>query len=208
MNGLSKYYKQIMVALGCALLMCFLLAIDLGSKALAEWYYEAYGLNQPSYFLGIVKLTYTRNYDVAYGIISKFFDYNSPEYQVAMEIVRYGTVLLAVLIAVMFFTIFRKNLPVRVCLAVVEAGALGNIIDRFCLGYVRDFIDVQPIGFNICNIADFFITGGVVAVVICILFIGKDAVFPLTKKWREEAKQEDKERDVRNGHAGQDEEHD
>ena len=108
----------------------------------------------------------------------------------------------------MFFTIFRKNLPVRICLAVVEAGALGNIIDRFCLGYVRDFVDVQPVGFGICNIADFFITGGVVAVVICILFIGKDAVFPLTKKWREEAKHEDRERDVRNGHAGQEEGHD
>ena len=89
----------------------------------------------------------------------------------------------------------------RICLAVVEAGALGNIIDRFCLGYVRDFVDVDPLGFGICNIADFFITGGIVAVLVCILFIGKDAVFPLTKKWREEAKREDEERDRRGRHA-------
>lgn len=196
MNGLSKYYKQIMVALGCALLVCVLLFVDLITKAAAE----ASTIRQSSYFLGIIRLWYTSNPGIAFGIFG-----DNP---VAMEVMSYVTIVLALLIAVMFFTIFRKNLPVRICLAVVDAGALGNIIDRFCLGYVRDFVDVQPVGFGICNIADFFITGGVVAVVICILFIGKDAVFPLTKKWREEAKHEDRERDVRNGHAGQEEGHD
>lgn len=196
MYGLSKYYKQIMVALGCALLVCVLLFVDLITKAAAE----ASTIRQSSYFLGIIRLWYTSNPGIAFGIFG-----DNP---VAMEVMSYVTIVLALLIAVMFFTIFRKNLPVRICLAVVEAGALGNIIDRFCLGYVRDFVDVQPVGFGICNIADFFITGGVVAVVICILFIGKDAVFPLTKKWREEAKHEDRERDVRNGHAGQEEGHD
>lgn len=196
MNGLNKYYKQIMVALGCALLVCVLLFVDLITKAAAE----ASTIRQSSYFLGIIRLWYTSNPGIAFGIFG-----DNP---VAMEVMSYVTIVLALLIAVMFFTIFRKNLPVRICLAVVEAGALGNIIDRFCLGYVRDFVDVQPVGFGICNIADFFITGGVVAVVICILFIGKDAVFPLTKKWREEAKHEDRERDVSNGHAGQEEGHD
>ena len=196
MNGLSKYYKQIMVALGCALLVCVLLFVDLITKAAAE----ASTIRQSSYFLGIIRLWYTSNPGIAFGIFG-----DNP---VAMEVMSYVTIVLALLIAVMFFTIFRKNLPVRICLAVVEAGALGNIIDRFCLGYVRDFVDVQPVGFGICNIADFFITGGVVAVVICILFIGKDAVFPLTKKWREEAKHEDRERDVSNGHGGQEGGHD
>ena len=196
MKGFHKYYKQIMITLGCAVIVCVLLFVDLITKAAAE----ASTIRQSSYFLGIIRLWYTSNPGIAFGIFG-----DNP---VAMEVMSYVTIVLALLIAVMFFTIFRKNLPVRVCLAVVEAGALGHIIDRFCLGYVRDFVDVQPVGFGICNIADFFITGGVVAVIVCILFIGKDAVFPLTKKWREEAKQEDKERDVRNGHAGQDEEHD
>ena len=196
MKGFHKYYKQIMITLGCAVIVCVLLFVDLITKAAAE----ASTIRQSSYFLGIIRLWYTSNPGIAFGIFG-----DNP---VAMEVMSYVTIVLALLIAVMFFTIFRKNLPVRVCLAVVEAGALGNIIDRFCLGYVRDFVDVQPVGFGICNIADFFITGGVVAVIVCILFIGKDAVFPLTKKWREEAKQEDKERDVRNGHAGREERHD
>lgn len=184
-----KHYKSVMIALGCALLMCVLLFVDLITKAWAEWYDLTYSLNQPGYFLGIIKLTYTKNMGIAFGI----FGGN----ETAMEIMSYVTVVLAVLIAVMFFTLFRRNVPVRVCLAIVEAGALGNIIDRFSLGYVRDFLDVIPLGFGICNIADFFITGGIVAVIFCILFIGKDAVFPLTRKWREEAKREDEERDRR-----------
>lgn len=196
MKGFHKYYKQIMITLGCAVIVCVLLFVDLITKAAAE----ASTIRQSSYFLGIIRLWYTSNPGIAFGIFG-----DNP---VAMEVMSYVTIVLALLIAVMFFTIFRKNLPVRVCLAVVEAGALGNIIDRFCLGYVRDFVDVQPVGFGICNIADFFITGGVVAVIVCILFIGKDAVFPLTKKWREEAKRDDRERDVRNGHAGQEEKHD
>ena len=196
MKGFHKYYKQIMITLGCAVIVCVLLFVDLITKAAAE----ASTIRQSSYFLGIIRLWYTSNPGIAFGIFG-----DNP---VAMEVMSYVTIVLALLIAVMFFTIFRKNLPVRVCLAVVEAGALGNIIDRFCLGYVRDFVDVQPVGFGICNIADFFITGGVVAVIVCILFIGKDAVFPLTKKWREEAKRDDRERDVRIGHAGQEERHD
>ncbi len=192
----KQTYRNIMIALGGALIMCVLLAVDLITKALAE---TGAITSNGNYFLGIIGLQFTTNPGIAFGIFG--------DNLLAMEIISYVTVVLAVLIAVMFFTLFRKNTPVRICLAVVEAGALGNIIDRFCLGHVRDFVDVRPLGFGICNLADFFITGGIVAVLICILFIGKDAVFPLTKKWREEAKREDKERDRRNGYAGQDEGH-
>ena len=140
-----------------------------------------------------MRLWYTTNPGIAFGI----FGGN----EAAMTVMSYVTVVLAVLIALMFFTLFRRNTPVRFCLAVVEAGALGNIIDRFSLGFVRDFVDIGPLGFGVCNLADFFITGGIVAVLVCILFIGKDAVFPLTKKWRAEAKREDEERDKRHKNA-------
>ena len=60
-----------------------------------------------------------------------------------------------------------------------------------------DFLDVIPLGVRHLQHRRLFITGGIVAVIFCILFIGKDAVFPLTRKWREEAKREDEERDRR-----------
>ncbi len=189
-----KRYKYIMAGLGGALIFAVLLAVDLATKAWAEWYEFAYGLNQPAYFLGFIKLTYTQNRGIAFGIAS-----DDP---LVMSIIIAVTILLAILLIVAFFTIFRNNMPVRICLATVEAGAVGNIIDRLCLGYVRDFLDVRPIGFGICNIADFYIVFGVIVIAFIILFIGKNAVFPLKKSWREQARKEDEERDRMNGHSG------
>ena len=190
----QKRYRYIMAGLGGGLIFAALLVVDLVTKALAEWYNIAYGLNQSDYFLGIVKLRYTSNLGIAFGIAS-----DDP---VVMAIITVLTVILAALLVVAFFTIFRNNIPVRICLAVVEAGAIGNIIDRLCLGYVRDFIDVNLIARYVCNVADIYIVFGVVVLAFIILFIGKNAVFPLTKKWREQAKKDDEERDRRHKHHG------
>ena len=193
-----KRYKYIMAGLGGGLIFAVLLAIDLGTKMWAEWYEFAYGLNPTTYFLGIICLTFTRNDGIAFGIAS-----DDP---LVMSIIIAVTILLAILLIVAFFTIFRNNMPVRISLAVVEAGAVGNIIDRLCLQYVRDFIDVNFILAKlgrpyVCNIADIYIVFGVIVIAFIILFIGKNAVFPLKKSWREQAKREDEERDRLNGHT-------
>ena len=161
-----------------------LIAVDLITKALAEYYF----VHQSDFFLGIVRLWYTTNDGIAFGIAS-----DNP---VVMAVVTAFTVVLIIGITVVAFTVFRKNTPARTALAVIIAGAIGNLIDRLCLGTVRDFVDVSPIHFGICNIADFCITFGAVALVFIILFIGPSSAFPITKKWREESKrmEEEKER--------------
>jgi len=42
----------------------------------------------------------------------------------------------------------------QVALGLVVAGAVGNLIDRLWLGYVRDFIYIQVIGWPAFNVAD------------------------------------------------------
>ncbi len=116
---------------------------------------------------------------------------------VAMQVITWLTVAMMIGMGVLFFTLFKKNRPAQIALAVIEAGALGNFIDRVVFSYVRDFIDVSKLGFGICNIADFCVVFGAIALFIVILFVGKDAVFPhgKYKKLREEekkAKQENK----------------
>lgn len=175
----KKTYRALISGLSGALLMCVLLAADLVTKAWAA----AVNIQQSDYFLGIVRLSYATNPGIAFGIAS-----DNP---VAMGVITGVVIVLVVALAVAYFTLFRHNPGVRVCLAVVEAGAVGNLIDRLSLGWVRDFIDVRPLHFGICNLADFFITFGIVVLVFMIMFIGKNAVFPLTKKWREEAKAEE-----------------
>lgn len=167
------------VSLVCALICLALLFIDLFSKALAE----AYRVFQDGYFLGFVRLNFVKNEGMAFGI----FDDNPA----AMAVVTVLTVAMIVGIAVLFFTLFKKNVPVRVALAVIEAGALGNLIDRVVLGYVRDFVDVSPIGFGVCNLADFFITFGAVALFLIVLFVGEDAVIPLGRRRKEKKAEEE-----------------
>lgn len=177
-------YKLAKTAAIGGIVMLALLVVDLVTKAWAEASWVRSNL-----FLGLVGLTYTQNRGIAFGILS-----DNP---VAMYGITAVTVLMIIGIGVLFFTLFKKNVPAQICLAIIEAGAIGNLIDRLCLvdelgmHYVRDFIDLSRIGFGICNIADFCITLGAVALVFIILFIGRSAVFPLTKKWREEAKKDD-----------------
>ena len=52
----------------------------------------------------------------------------------------------------------------RALLGVIVGGALGNLVDRIRLGYVIDFISLQP--FPIFNLADIGITLGLISLVL------------------------------------------
>ncbi|WP_013320510.1 signal peptidase II [Gloeothece verrucosa] len=51
----------------------------------------------------------------------------------------------------------------------ILAGALGNGIDRFVMGYVVDFLDFRLINFPIFNLADVFINVGIFCLLIASL---------------------------------------
>ncbi len=54
----------------------------------------------------------------------------------------------------------HQHLLLRISLALILAGALGNLIDRIVLGYVRDMLDFRLINFAIFNVADSCVTIG------------------------------------------------
>lgn len=59
---------------------------------------------------------------------------------------------------------YRKhNRTASIAYSLMLAGALGNVIDRVWLGYVRDFIETYPFGhpFPVFNVADIALTLGV-----------------------------------------------
>ena len=182
--------KQIVFAALCGIVFLVLLFVDQFTKALAE----AADVHQSEFFLGIIKLNYAENEGMAFSWFSQNYT--------AMVIITILTIFLIIGIAVLFFTLFRNNAPAQMCLAIIEAGAIGNLIDRLYFGHVRDFLDLSPLHFGICNPADFYITLGAVALVFVILFITPYSLFPLKKKWREEAKliEEERERKKKNHH--------
>ena len=67
-----------------------------------------------------------------------------------------------------FLTKERKRLSVlaRISLVLIVSGAVGNLIDRALLGYVRDMISVVLINFPVFNVADSSVTIGAALLII------------------------------------------
>ena len=140
---------------------------------------------------GVFGFKHVENDAIAYGIGS-----GNSAFMAAVMVL---TAVLMVGIPVLTFTVFKKNIPAQVSLAFIEGGAIGNFIDRLFVknaqgvAVVRDFVNLEFFGFANCNIADFCITFGAVALIFILLFIGPQAAFPLKKAWREEAERAEKE---------------
>lgn len=74
------------------------------------------------------------------------------------------------------FDYFQKNKSnlYKISMCLIFSGAFGNLIDRIFLGYVRDFLYVELINFPIFNVADSFLTIGVILLCIFLLFGDKN----------------------------------
>ena len=82
------------------------------------------------------------------------------------------TILIGLIIAIILFMMWKNNNIQRYFLAVVAGGALGNLYDRIVYTAVPDFIDVHFQGFHwfVFNVADIFITIGVLCLILVELF--------------------------------------
>ena len=62
----------------------------------------------------------------------------------------------------------KSKLLYTIALSLMIGGAIGNLYDRIQFGFVRDFIDTYPFGYNfpVFNIADSALTIGVILVLI------------------------------------------
>ncbi len=105
------------------------------------------------------------NEGIAFGLFS-FSNKNS--YNV------FTILILLVILAIFFFIIKSKGLE-RYSLLMILGGALGNFFDRIFTNAVPDFIDIHigNLHWFIFNIADIFITLGVVFMIILELFKNK-----------------------------------
>ena len=84
---------------------------------------------------------------------------------------------IAVLIIAIYFGTYRvKNGLQRFALLLVLAGTVGNMIDRIAYGYVIDFLDFYIFGYDfpIFNVADSFLTVGVVLIILDMFIFHKE----------------------------------
>ena len=93
---------------------------------------------------------------------------------------------LVVSLIIIFTAIFLKHTLPQLSLFFIAAGALGNIIDRFRLHYVEDFLSFNFWGYHFpaFNIADSCVVIGALLLIFYMVFIAKnDTVFFVEDTW-------------------------
>ena len=109
---------------------------------------------------GVLSLTYTENKGAAFGMLPGG---------------RFLFAAFALVVTVGAFVYIRRILKnggastVCLWLALIGAGAAGNLIDRIARGYVVDFIYFSIIDFPVFNIADIFVVCSCFMLVITLL---------------------------------------
>ena len=152
------------------LIVAALVAADLVSKHYAAEYLLSHGGSYEA-IKKVLTFRYSENRGAAFGIFENSRVFLS---------VFVGLVILGLIGYLVYFFIKKKHeekgaILLNVALSFVIAGGIGNLVDRVALGYVRDFIEYTFIytlfgeNFAICNLADVFLTVGVILIAIYLI---------------------------------------
>ena len=137
-------------------LTVFGLAVDLVLKTAFTGKY--YGLID-----GVISIFYTENTGAGFSVLS-----NSTTF---LTILTAG-ILLALIVVNVF--IKPQSKAYAIGMGLVIAGAVGNLVDRIFLGYVRDFVKLEFMDFPIFNLADVCLTVGAVVLCCVLLFFKQE----------------------------------
>ena len=105
------------------------------------------------------------NEGIAFGLLS----FNKTIFYNAL------TFLILIIILIIFFMLSKSNGIKKFSLMMILGGAIGNVYDRIFYGAVPDFIDFHIENFHwfIFNVADIFITFGVIMLIYHEVFFKK-----------------------------------
>ncbi len=167
--------RQLIIFLVCLLVIAVFVLLD----QLTKRYFvilnqkENLAFNRKKVFGDFFYFTFLYNTGSAYGMLSgkawaqTFFAVITP---VAVVIFVLG----------LLYAIRNRYKFLSISIVLIIAGTIGNYIDRITMGKVVDFLCIQIFGnriFGIFNIADVYLSVGMVMTIIHLLFIDKNAVF-------------------------------
>ncbi len=142
------------------ILFVIIVALDQASKAYCASWLPALPGGRFPLIEGVFSLTYVENRGAAFGMLQN------------MRLLFIVTTIIVCGVMVYILVKERRKMHalMRVSLALILAGAIGNFIDRAFLGFVRDMFYFELINFAIFNVADSAITVGAVSLMLDILF--------------------------------------
>jgi signal peptidase II len=144
------------------IVFCILLALDQVSKLVINQYVP---LHQSSEVIaGFFNIVHVQNRGAAFGLLAHIPG--------ATHIFLITSLIAIALILVYFRWIKEREVWTPICLSLILTGAVGNLIDRFRLGSVIDFLDFYYQGWHwpAFNVADSSITIGVILLALKILW--------------------------------------
>ncbi len=152
-----------------------LLFLDQWTKYLASVYLK--GGSSIIIIKNVFQLHYLENRGAAFGLLQ-----GQKLWFVAITVVMLALMLLVYRRVPME----KKYRWIRFILALLTAGAIGNLIDRLRLNYVIDFFYFELINFPIFNMADIYVTVGMALLVFLMFFYYKEeeleVLWPFPKK--------------------------
>lgn len=109
---------------------------------------------------GVFHLQYVKNTGAAFGMLGG----------------RQTFLIIITTVIIIGMVIYYHKLPKtfwgnwsRISFILIISGAIGNLIDRVCLNYVRDFLYFKLINFPVFNVADILVVVGVCLLVVAML---------------------------------------
>ena len=138
-----------------------LIALDQGTKAFFSTNRAQF--NEREILPGFFYLTYLENRGAAFSMLQNF---------------RWGFVALTIVAIVVMcrFFFLQKSFWARLPLALLIAGAAGNLVDRALQGFVVDFLHFYPFGYNfpVFNVADICVCVGAGLLAVWLLFLYRE----------------------------------
>lgn len=181
---LKKLFK-IQFGVKSAIILAFFVLL-LASDLILKWAEEAYDWNFTVIPNWIWVESGVRNNNIAFGLGETVFATASGKIGLIV-----ATSLFCLVLALVWLFIPERFTFLKVCLAMIVAGAIGNVVDRAIFFNVRDFVWLNMLFTDACcNFADFWIVIGAVLMMVDIAFLDEFALIPLTKKAKEAQKED------------------
>ena len=177
MQGTRSYrLKKIILYVLPVLVLAVLITLDQVSKVyFKNLYYEK---GSTDFIRGFIGFTYTVNTGAAWSFLA--------DVSWAQTFFKCLTVVALVVFGFIYYYAVKKGYKwLTYTIVFIVGGTIGNFIDRLIFNGVTDFIVLEFIDFPVFNLADSFLSVGVVMFVIHYLFLDDDAIFK--KKPKEQA---------------------
>ncbi|MCC8126906.1 MAG: signal peptidase II [Clostridiales bacterium] len=142
-----------------------LIAADRWTKSLAVLHLQG---QEPIVLIpGVFELLYSENRGAAFGVMQG---------RQTVFLVIAAAVLVASFYAMWKLPDFSQKRYhwLKICICMISAGAVGNMIDRIACGYVVDFLYVRLIDFPVFNVADICVTCAAFLLVMLMMFYYTD----------------------------------